>query len=65
MHPDVTAMTKIRNPVAKHGRQFNKAQVFEDHTRYVRHEKHRVQRRDGQVKPRENTDASQLRSSDE
>ena len=34
-------MTKIRNPVAKHGHRFNKAQLLKDRTRYARHEKHR------------------------
>ncbi|MGR9046499.1 MAG: DUF7230 family protein [Gammaproteobacteria bacterium] len=29
------------NPVAKHARQFNKAQVFQDKTQYHRHAKHR------------------------
>jgi len=30
-------MTKIRNPVAKHGRRFNKAQVFKDRARHAKH----------------------------
>lgn len=31
----------IKNPVAKYARQFNKAQVFEDKTKYQRGEKHK------------------------
>ncbi len=31
----------IKNPVAKHAHQFNKAQVFADKTKYQRHHKHK------------------------
>ncbi len=37
------AQTPDKNPVAKFARQFNKAQVFKDKTKYQRRNKHKGQ----------------------